>query len=49
MLAYEKEHLPREAWPPTRWFEEWTDGRDLFDLPAGEAPMDLRWLAYKRS
>lgn len=47
-LDYEREHLPKEAWPPTGWFEQWSGGRDLFDLPAGRAPLELRWLTYKK-
>jgi SAM-dependent methyltransferase len=46
---FELEHLPKEAWPPTGWFSEWARGQDLFDLPADRAPMDLRWLVYKRT
>jgi SAM-dependent methyltransferase len=45
---YEKEHLPEDAWPPTTWFEAWTQGNDVFALPAGKAPIELRWLAYRR-
>jgi SAM-dependent methyltransferase len=48
VAAYEREHLPPEAWPPTGWFEDWTGGRDLFDLPAGKPPMEMRWLTYAR-
>jgi SAM-dependent methyltransferase len=47
-LDYEREHLPPEAWPPTGWFEQWTGGRDLFDLPPGRAPVELRWVTYRR-
>ncbi|MBN2576119.1 MAG: class I SAM-dependent methyltransferase [Deltaproteobacteria bacterium] len=47
-LRYEKEHLPAEAWPPTEWFEDWSSGRNVFDLPRGRAPIDLRWLTYRR-
>jgi len=45
---YEKEHLPADAWPPTSWFEAWTQGGDVFALPAGKPPIELRWLAYRR-
>src|SRR6478609_533877 len=49
VYAYEKEHLPSEAWPPTGWFETWTGGQDLFDLPAGKPPLELRWLVYRKT
>ena len=45
---YEHEHLPAEAWPPTGWFANWTQGADLFDLPPGRAPLELRWFTYRR-
>jgi 2-polyprenyl-3-methyl-5-hydroxy-6-metoxy-1,4-benzoquinol methylase len=45
---YEKTHLPPEAWPPTGWFEDWSRGRDLFDLPAEASPCELRWLVYRK-
>lgn len=46
---FERAHLPEDAWPPTGWYEEWSQGLDLFALPAGKAPMELRWLSYRRS
>jgi SAM-dependent methyltransferase len=48
-LRYEKAHAPPEAWPPTEWFEDWSSGRNVFDLPPGRAPIDLRWLTYRRA
>ena len=45
---YEKDHLPADYWPPTSWYEAWTQGGDVFALPMGKAPMELRWLAYRR-
>ena len=48
VAEFEHEHLPAEAWPPTGWFPEWSGGQDLFDLPAGKAPLELRWLVYRR-
>lgn len=45
---FELAHLPKEAWPPTGWFVNWAQGSDLFALPAGRAPVELRWLSYKR-
>ena len=41
-------HLPAEAWPPTPWFEDWAQGRNIFALPPGKAPVELRWLEYVR-
>jgi SAM-dependent methyltransferase len=48
VLAYERAHLPPTAWPPTGWFESWASGGDAFGLPRGQAPIELRWLAYRR-
>jgi 2-polyprenyl-3-methyl-5-hydroxy-6-metoxy-1,4-benzoquinol methylase len=45
---FEKEHLPADAWPPTSWFEAWTQGNDVFALPVGKPPIELRWLTYRR-
>ena len=46
---YEKANLPAEAWPPTGWFETWTGGQDLFELPAGKPPLELRWVVYRKT
>jgi SAM-dependent methyltransferase len=48
VFHHEHQHLPPEAWPPTGWFTEWTQGLDLFALPAGSAPCELRWLVYRK-
>jgi 2-polyprenyl-3-methyl-5-hydroxy-6-metoxy-1,4-benzoquinol methylase len=48
VFEYEKAHLPADGWPPTGWFVEWAQGLDLFALPEGRAPIDLRWLAYRK-
>jgi SAM-dependent methyltransferase len=45
---YEKANLPAEAWPPTGWFDNWANGRDLFWLPDQKPPMELRWLVCRR-
>jgi SAM-dependent methyltransferase len=45
---YEKANLPSEAWPPTGWFDNWANGRDLFWLPDQKPPMELRWLVCRR-
>jgi SAM-dependent methyltransferase len=46
---YERAHLPEGAWPPTGWYEGWSAGQDLFDLPGDRCPMELRWLVYRKS
>jgi SAM-dependent methyltransferase len=48
-LEYERARLPREAWPPTPWYVNWAEGRSLFSNHAGEAPIELRWLAYRNT
>ncbi|NUO53369.1 MAG: class I SAM-dependent methyltransferase [Polyangiaceae bacterium] len=45
---YEHEFLPPDAWPPTGWFVNWSLGSDLFALPAGRAPIEMRWLSYRK-
>ena len=45
---YEREHLPEGQYPSTGWYEGWCGGQDLFDLPAERAPMELRWLVYRK-
>ena len=47
-LEYEKSHLPPEQWPPTGWYEAWTAGQDLFDLPTSKSPMEMRWVTYRK-
>jgi SAM-dependent methyltransferase len=46
---FEQMHLPDEAWPPTGWFEDWARGHDLFVLPSGQAPHELRWVVYRKT
>jgi SAM-dependent methyltransferase len=45
---YERTHLPEGQYPSTGWYEGWCAGQDLFDLPAERAPMELRWLVYRK-
>lgn len=47
--AFEKKHLAGAAWPPTGWFADWARGRDLFHLPGGKAPHELRWVVYRKA
>jgi 2-polyprenyl-3-methyl-5-hydroxy-6-metoxy-1,4-benzoquinol methylase len=49
VYEYEKKNLPPAAWPPTGWFEDWARGLDLFRLSLGKAPVDLRWLVYRKN
>lgn len=46
-LEYEREHQPRESWPPTSWFEGWAQGEDVFGSQS-KPPIGLRWLRLKR-
>lgn len=45
---FEKAHTPPAAWPPTTWFESWSQGSNVFDVPPGRAPVELRWLVYRK-
>ena len=45
---YEKAHQPPESWPPTSWYESWSRGLNCFRAKSGVAPMDLRWLHYRK-
>jgi SAM-dependent methyltransferase len=47
-IEYERDHLPGRAWPPTRWYESWASGSDAFDMTWGTAPIELRWLVFRR-
>jgi hypothetical protein len=48
VYEYEKSHLPEGAWPPTSWYADWVSGRDVFDLPREECPIEMRWLVYQK-
>ena len=48
VYRYEKAHLPHGAWPPTSWYADWVSGRDLFNVPREESPVELRWLVYQK-
>ena len=47
-FAYEKQHLPPEAWPPTKWFPAWATGRNIF-ITRQKPPVELRWILCRRS
>jgi 2-polyprenyl-3-methyl-5-hydroxy-6-metoxy-1,4-benzoquinol methylase len=48
VFLYEHQHLPAEAWPPTKWFHGWSTGRDVF-LADRDPPMSLRWILCRRT
>lgn len=48
VYEYEREHVPAEDWPPTSWYENWTQGLDVFDVPPEESPIEMRWRVYER-
>lgn len=48
VFEFEKAHSKPSAWPPTTWFESWSQGSNVFDVPVGKAPIDFRWLVYRR-
>jgi SAM-dependent methyltransferase len=48
VYEYEKSQLPEGAWPPTSWYADWVSGRDVFDLPREECPIEMRWLVYQK-
>jgi SAM-dependent methyltransferase len=48
-LEYEKERQSPKDWPPTPWFEDWANGRNVFETSRGvTTPIDLRWLVFRR-
>lgn len=48
VFDYERRRLPPAAWPPTGWFESWTNGRSIAPLEDGFPPFDMRWLLFER-
>jgi SAM-dependent methyltransferase len=48
VYEYEMAHLPQGAWPPTSWYADWVSGRDVFDLPREQCPIEMRWLVYQK-
>ncbi|MET0593150.1 MAG: methyltransferase domain-containing protein [Polyangiaceae bacterium] len=45
---HEKAKRTAAEWPPTTWFVDWSRGRNVFDLPLGRAPVELRWIVYRK-
>jgi hypothetical protein len=49
VLDYEKERQSPKNWPPTFWFEDWANGRNVFETSPGIfPPIELRWLVFRR-
>lgn len=49
VVEYEQANLPPKAWPPTKWYEDWVWGRDVFDIDRAESPIHFRWFVYRRA
>ncbi|HYQ44056.1 MAG TPA: methyltransferase domain-containing protein [Polyangiaceae bacterium] len=47
-VEFERANLPKAAWPPTSWYVNWAQGRNLFGSMSGDTPIELRWLAYRK-
>lgn len=45
---FERANQPTESWPPTSWFESWSRGFNCYRVTRGTAPMELRWLHYRK-
>ena len=45
---FERAQLPPEEWPPTPVFEEWALGLHMVDCTRLQAPLELRWLVYRK-
>jgi SAM-dependent methyltransferase len=48
VYEYEMANLPEGRWPPTSWYADWVSGRDVFDIPREESPIEMRWLVYQK-
>lgn len=45
---YEAEHLPKDSWPPTPWYANWSLGLDVYDTEREKSPIELVWVVYRR-
>jgi len=48
VYEYERANQPGEGWPPTSWFESWSQGHNCYRMPRGTPPIKLRWLHYRK-
>jgi SAM-dependent methyltransferase len=44
---YEKANQPADGWPPTSWYDSWSNGRDVFPVQK-HPPINLQWLLLRR-
>lgn len=49
VVEFEKANLPAGSWPPTKWFEAWASGQDVFDVAREASPIELRWFVFRRT
>ncbi|MDF3068234.1 MAG: Tellurite resistance protein TehB [Polyangiaceae bacterium] len=47
-VDYERQHSEPGLWPPTAWYVNWANGRNLFGDTSSEPSIELRWLEYRR-
>jgi SAM-dependent methyltransferase len=46
--TFEAENLPEGAYPPTKWYDSWANGWDVFGVVKGVPPVKLTWLVLRR-
>lgn len=46
---YERQHLPPAAWPPSPWFETWTQGRGVLPTREERPPFQMHWIALSKT
>jgi SAM-dependent methyltransferase len=45
---FEKANCPKETWPPVPWYENWTQGLDVYAIDVEQCPVELRWLTFEK-
>jgi SAM-dependent methyltransferase len=45
---FESANLPEGAYPPTKWYDAWADGWDVFGMVKGDPPIKLTWVVLRR-
>ena len=49
VVDHEQAHMAADAWPPTKWYEGWASGCDVFDVEQDASPIELRWFVYRKA